>query len=201
MTALALPTSPLPASASPRPIIFGGWLTPTGGGDEQFLARLGSRWALDVVTPNLKPEPDGRLWASVLTDAWFNGTTVLYPWPEPGLVLPPSGLPVVDGRVVNGGTTLQVTGKSGAYVPPVGKAFSVIHAGRRYLHRVKAVALLDAVTMSLQVAPMLRVAMASGDVCEFDKPMIEGKVSGNAKSWTLIPARVQSLSFSIEEIA
>ena len=55
--------------------------------------------------------------------------------------------------------------------------------------------------MSLPIGSMLRISPADGDVCEFGLPMIEGKLAGDDKGWTMIPARVQGLSFTISEIA
>ena len=56
-------------------------------------------------------------------------------------------------------------------------------------------------TAIIPIGPMLRITPADGDVCEFAVPMIEGKLSGDQSGWTMIPARVRGLSFTISEIA
>lgn len=196
-----LPPKPLPKSASPSPIVFGGWQTPPTGGIEQWLGFMGSRMAMAIETPNLLPEPDGRLWTAALLDAWLTGETVACYFPQPGLVIGHPGKIVVDGGD-QAGMMLRIRAATPNYTFRRRQFFSLRHAGRRYLHYVREQTTVgNDGRASLPIGPMLRVMPADGDECEFAKPMIEGKLSGDANGWTMIPARVRGLSFTISEIA
>ncbi len=205
-----LPDSPLPRSASPAPIVFGGWQTPPTGGIESWLGFMGSRLSMAIETPNLLPEPDGRLWTAALLDAWMTGETVACRFPQPGfdvgapvaLIAPGQpGAIVVDG-VDQAGMILNVRGVEPGYAFKRRQFFSLIHGGRRYLHYVRQQVIAgEDGRAAVPIGPMLRVSPADGDICEFGKPMIEGKLSGDANGWKMIPARIQGLSFTISEIA
>lgn len=196
-----LPATPLPKSASPAPIIFGGWQTPPTGGVEQWLGFMGSRLSMAIETPNLQPEPDGRLWTASLLDAWMTGETVACPFPQPGFDVGSPGRIVVDG-VGQSGMVLNVRGATPRYVFNRRQFFSLRHGGRRYLHYVRQAVRAGADgRAAVPLGSMLRVQVSDGDVCEFGVPIIEGKLSGDADGWTMIPARVRGLSFTVSEIA
>lgn len=198
---IALPLFPLPAKAEPAPIVFGGWQTPPTGGVEQWLGFMGSRMSMAITTPRLKPEPDGRLWTAALLDAWFTGTPVACRFPQPGLPIGAPGQPVVDGAG-QGGMTLNLRGFTPGYAIRQRQFFSIVHAGRRYLHFASARAVSGADgKVALPIAPMLRVQLVDADVCEFAAPMIEGKLAGDAKGWAMIPAKIDGLQFTIAEVA
>jgi hypothetical protein len=198
--ALALPTSPQPFNASPRPLVPGRWQKPGAiGGAETYLDRLGARWALDIVMPRLKPEPDGRTWAAILTRAAMEGEEVLFPWPQPGLVIGSPGTPLVAGAG-QAGTTLNADGFSASYAIRAGQFFSIVSGGRRYIHSVRtAVTASGGGVAALSIVPPLRVSPTDNAVLEFAIPLIQGKLTGEQPGWTFIPARVEQLRFSIEE--
>ncbi|WP_242095417.1 hypothetical protein [Sphingomonas sp. CROZ-RG-20F-R02-07] len=203
---IILPSSPLPKSATPAPIVFGGWQTPATGGVESWLGFMGSRLSMAIETPNLRPEPDGRLWTAALLDAWLTGEPVACRFPQPGLVsrvgLPAGGTGVAVDGAGQAGMTLNVRGMAAGSSVVRRQFFHIMHAGRRYLHYATGSVLADANgTAAVPIGPMLRIQPDDGDHCEFGEPMIEGKLSGNDKGWTMIPARVQGLSFTIAEIA
>ncbi|MBW6524417.1 hypothetical protein KZ810_12990 [Sphingomonas sp. RHCKR47] len=196
-----LPPSPLPRSASPSPIVFGGWQTPPTGGIETWLGFMGSRLSMAIETPNLMPEPDGRLWTAALLDAWLTGETVACRFPQPGFHVGAPGKVVVDGAG-QAGMVLNIRGATPRYSFRRRQFFSLLHGGRRYLHYVREPVMVGANgRASVPIGPMLRVEPADGDKCEVSVPMIEGKLSGDASGWKMIPARVQGLSFTISEIA
>jgi hypothetical protein len=199
--AILLPSSPLPLSATPEPRIFGGWLTPTMGGEEQFLARIGNRFAMTVTTPRLKPEPDGRLWVAALVEAWMTGGVVAMPFPQPGLEIGDPGAPVVDGAGQSG-SLLRIRGFAPGYAMRRGQFFPVRDGGRRYLHMATAATVAGADgRLTLPVAPMLRIRPGDGALCDVARPMIEGKPGGDRAAWTHVRARMQGLTFTITEIA
>jgi hypothetical protein len=194
---IVLPTAPLPQSATPHYLDFGGVQTPPGGGASQKLNRLGDRYAIDITTPRLKPEPDGRIWVQRLQRAMKRGA--IYPFPQPGLIIGNPGSPVVDGAG-QAGSLLALRGFAPGYTVREGQYFSIIHGGRRYLHSAAVQTTANgAGTMTLSITPMLRIAPADGATCEFAEPMIEGFLGGNEMAWTLVIARVQGLTFTITE--
>jgi hypothetical protein len=196
--AIPLPSTPLPKEATPRPLDFGAWQTPPNGGVAQRSEHVGSRFALDVTTPGLKPEPDSRIWVSRLLQGV--SSTVIYPFPQPGLVIGSPGAPVVDGAG-QAGTTILLTGFTVGYVVREGQFFSIIVAGRRYLYAATADRTADAQgKIALPIWPALRVSPANGGVCEFAAPKIEGALSGNERGWTHVIARTRGLTFTITEV-
>lgn len=195
---IILPPHPLPTSATPRPLDFGAWQTPTGGGAAQRLERNGSRFAIDIVTPNLKPEPDSRIWVSRLVQGVAG--TVLYAFPQPGLRIGAPGSPVIDGAGQAGMAPL-LRGFTPRYSVREGQFFSLVTGGQRFLYMATAGVMADASGhAAVPVWPPLRRSPADGDVCEFARPMIEGALSGNEKGWTLVRARTQGLQLTVAEI-
>lgn len=198
---IALPTAPLPQSVTVSPVLFGGPILAGLGGEDQYINRLGSRWQLDVQTPRLVPEPDGRLWTDVLAQAWVTGERVSFAVPQPGLAIGDPGTPVINGSGQTG-SGISLRGFAGSYLIRRGQFFSIMSGGRRYLHRVAhpvdigATAAGDSI---FGILPMLRVSPADGDTVEFLNPAVEGIVLGDQRSWTHVIARTQGLKFSIRE--
>lgn len=198
---IALPTSPLPKSATIRPVLFGGPLLADLGGEDQWLNRLGSRWELEVTTPRLKPEPDGRQWTSALAQAWFTGERVSFAVPQPGLAIGSPGAPVVNGGGQTG-SSLFIRNFTPGYFLRVGQFFSIASGGRRYLHKVAGTGDFGADGLGLSsfpIQPMIRVSPTDGAVCEFLNPTIEGLLIGDERQWTQAPARTEPLRFVIRE--
>lgn len=194
---ITLPTPRLPQSATPRLMNMGSW---QGGGADQFVERLGTRWALDVQMPRLRPEPDGRVFGAALANAHASGDTVLWPWPQPGLDLGTPGTPRVNGAN-QAGKVLVADGFTAGYVPRAGQFFSIVSGGRRYLHQIAAdVTANGSGQASLQLTTRLRVPPADNAVLEFGAPFIEGKLAGDSVQWTLAAYRIDPIAFSIEEL-
>lgn len=203
MADLYLPEMPLPKAASPAPLVFGGWQTPPTGGEETWLGFMGNRMSLELETPNLMPEPDGRLWTSVLLEGWVNGLIVGCRFFQPGLrsmAFAAAGQQIEVDGAGQAGSVLKLKGFA-PFAPVLRREFfSIVTAGRRCLHWASAQGIADEDgKVSLSISPMLHVQPADGDLCEFGKPMIEGKVGGDSKGWTIIPARIQGLKFTITE--
>lgn len=203
MADLYLPERPLPKAVSTVPIVFGGWQTPPTGGEETWLAFMGSRFSVELQTPNLIPEPDGRLWTAALLDGLMEGLIVGCRFHQPGLrslAVASSGDAIVVDGADQAGTVLNLRGFLPGAVVLNREFFSIVTGGRRCLYRARAQAVADeAGRMALSIGPMLHVQPGDGDVCEFGRPMIEGKITGDKKAWTNIPARIESLTFTISE--
>lgn len=167
-------------------IDFGGQLKPFMGGPVQTIMRLGSRFALEVELPTMRTEPDGRLWGARLVRAKIFGA--LMGFRQDGLAIGLPGAPVVDGAGQTG-FALHLRGFRGSYAVREGQAFSLVHAGRRYLHFAAAPGIADGSgALTLSIYPMLRISPTDGDLCEFSAPMIQGSLSGNEVAWTRMTA-------------
>lgn len=166
----------------PRMMDWGGVLKPALGGPTQTILRMGTRHAIDITLPTMRAEPDGRVWSSRLRQAKLYGALIV--WRQDGLVIGIPGSPVVNGAGQTG-TTLALRGFRGGYAVREGQAFSVINAGRRYLHfaAASAIAAGDG-TLSLSIFPMLRISPADGDAAEFAVPHLQGSLSGNELAWS-----------------
>ncbi|UAK23676.1 hypothetical protein [Sphingomonas nostoxanthinifaciens] len=162
---------------------FGGVLTPPLGGPAQKLNRMGNRYSLDIEPPTVATEPDGRIYAGLLSMALTQGG--LFAFPQPGLAIGNPGAPVVNGGGQLG-STLALRGFTPGYVIRFNQFFSIILNGRRYLYASGAdIAADGAGNVSLPLALMLRRAPADGATCEFAQPYIEGWLKGQVVSWKL----------------
>jgi hypothetical protein len=194
---ITLPTPRQPQRATPRLLVQGQWQT---GGADQFIDRLGTRWALDVQMPRLRPEPDGRNFAAALMAAAAAGDTVIWPWPQPGLPIGSPGSPLVNGAG-QAGKTLVADGFATSYPWKRGQFFSILSGGRRFIYQIDADGAANGSGGgAIALTTRLRVSPADNAVLEFAAPMIEGRLAGDAAAWTLASYRVEPISFSIEEL-
>ena len=178
---ILLPSRPGPKAEKPRLIDFGGQLKPALGGPVQTILRLGTRHGIDITLPNMWAEPTGRVWSSRLRQAKIYGA--LWHWRQDGLAIGLPGAPVVDGGG-QAGSAIALRGFRPGYAVREGQAFSLVSAGRRYLHFAGAPGVADgAGRLALGIFPMLRVIPADGDLCEFAQPIMQGSLSGNEASW------------------
>ena len=195
---VALPTLRPPKTANMRPLDFGAWQTPVGPGAAQRLERLGSRFALDLVTGQLRWAEDRRAWISALLRGVSD--TVVYPVPQPGLIIGTPGAPRVNGGG-QAGQSLSLAGFAAGYVVRNAQMFSIITGGQRFLYAAVADAQVDgAGNVAVSVWPPLRRSPNANDACEFAAPMIEGALSGNEKGWTDERAHTVGLQLTITEI-
>ena len=196
--AIALPTSPLPNSVTPRPLDFGSWQEPALGGPVTRLDRLGNRFAMDVTTPQLRPEPDGRIWVSRLLQAI--GGEVTYAFPQVGLSIGAPGASVVNGAG-QAGASLLIRGLAPGYTIRDGQFFNVHGStGRAYLHAAIADVVASAGGLAtVAIWPMLRISPGDGSTVNLAAPIIQGRLLGNEKGWTLQRAGMRGLEFTVAE--
>lgn len=195
---VALPILRPPKTANMRPLDFGAWQTPTGPGAAQRLERLGSRFALDLVTGQLRWTEDRRAWISALLRGVSD--TVLYPVPQPGLLIGTPGFPIVYGGA-QAGQSLALAGFNAGYMVRSGQMFSIVTGGQRFLYASTSDVTADgAGRATVQIWPPLRRSPSANDVCEFAVPLIEGALSGNEKGWTDERAHTVGLQLTISEI-
>ena len=174
---ILLPSEPALKTDTPTMLDWGGSLTPPNGGPTQTLLRLGTRHAHDFTVPPMETEPHGRIWSAKLRMAKLYGA--LLPFGQDGLNIGAPGAPLIDGSGQSG-SAIALKGFRPWYAVRLGQAFSLVHAGRRYLHFAaeQGIAGADG-KMALPIFPMLRVIPDDADVCEFGRPMIQGSLSGN----------------------
>lgn len=197
---LALPDYPGPNEAVPEMRVFGGVITPPKGGASQNLRRLGSRYAMRITLPRMKPEPHGRLWASALSEAMEAGEAVEIAFPQPGLEIGNPGAAAINGAGQSG-SVLNLKGMTPGYTIRKGQFFHFSHNGRKFLHSANEAKVVSGTgIVQLPIKPMLRVSPGDSVICEFVEPMIEGFLEGNRQSWTQQRARTVGLSFTIFEV-
>lgn len=194
---ILLPTAPGIRAAKPRLLDFGGWLSSPMGGAAQRLNRIGNRFALDVDVATSRSTQEGRIIVSRLMQGLTAG--IIMPFPQdfdPGAV--------GTATAVNGGgqtgSTLNIDGFPADYLVHEGQFFSVIFAGRRYLHAAAADGAASGTgTIALPIFPMLRMSPNDNAVCEFAQPMFEGFIQGNQVEYALQAAPFLDVSFTVAE--
>jgi hypothetical protein len=194
---VTLPASPAPASADVTLLDFGAVLEPGLGGPSQYIGRLGDRFEVTVQMPTMVAEV-ARVFISRLMQA--KKSSLVMPFPNPGVVVGAEGAPRVDGAG-QAGTLLVVDGLPANKALKEGWPFSVIVAGRRYVHVLAAdVAANAGGQAALTIEPMLRVSPSDNAVMELAQPMIEGFVQGDGLPWSVDVAAHVGLSFTVREI-
>lgn len=195
---ILLPTSPGIRTAKPRLVDYGSVQTPPLGGVSQRLNRIGNRFSLDVDAATSSSIDKGRVLVSRLMQGMTQGVLLPFPQDFPNEA---TGAPVINGGGQQG-SALQLHGFDPNAPIFEGQFFSLIFAGRRYLHSIAADTSANNQGAALiSLFPMLRVSPNDGAVCEFAQPMIEGYLSGNALEYQLQTAAFVDVSFTITEAA
>jgi hypothetical protein len=184
---VAFPILPRGTTLGARLVRYGGDLVSVLGGPTQRIARLGSRYLVEVQLPTLDAECAGR-WLGAVLQAEARGETVTLTLPQ---MNPVAGL--------TGGTGTGAVGASeityaGAAVLP-GTWFSFFANGRNYLHLVTAQTAAD----TLAISPRLRAAMPAATLLEFAHPKLEGYCDDT--SWSLEFVRFVGHTFTLTESA
>ena len=199
MSAITLPSTPAPWSATPRYRGFGGPMTPPLGGQAQSFSRLGDRWGVDFVFPALAA-PYAEAFIAARVKARKSGSTVQIGFPQPAVGAATAGA----GAQVNGGsqtgTSLVIKNCAGGTIP-AGSFFSVSVSGRNYLYMVDTALALSGGGGTASIGPMLRASPADGAAVNFVTPQIEGFLSGTDDQWTLAMLKWTSFKFSVDEVA
>lgn len=171
---IALPSDPYFVSCTPRVVASGNDLTSPVGQVVQRILRLGDKFAADIIMPPM---------TGATADKWFSKlmqgarSTVVFDWPLPddGVGIP--GAPLVKGAA-QVGTSLIIDGLTPGYTLKDGQFFSIIQAGRRYLHMATAdVVASGAGQFTVSFLPMLRVSPSDNAVVEIAQPKIEGLIN------------------------
>lgn len=198
MTNVTFPASPLPQSANPKPVDYGAWQAPIAGGNSMRLDRLGNRFTMDVSMPRMKPEPTGRLWVSALLRSI--GNFVLFPFPQPGLVIGTPGSALIDGAGQTG-STLKLKTMTVGYVIREGQFLNADDGTYAALFMCTADTTVGSDgKATVPIWPMIRNSPQNGAPSYIAAPFIMGKLSGNEQGWTLERAGTRGLQFTITEV-
>ncbi len=200
MTIIALPLTPAPNGATPLLRDFGGVLTPFLGGPEQRINRVGTRFGIRVTMPPMESDEAGRRFVSKLLQA--RQGRALMKWPQLAFDPGATGNPLINAAVT-GGSAIPIKGLPAGYAAKDGQFFSIIRAGRRYVHMFTGDGAANGSGgLAAQIFPMLRTSLLVNDVIELAQPMIEGHVlPGEELAWEMSLERNIGLSFSIMEAA
>lgn len=174
---------------------FGGTLTGPLGGADQRVNRLGNRWRMVITLPPMRPA-EAEAWAVDLARGLRTGVRMVVP--EPDMPAGSPGPVQVNGAGQAGGT-LSIDSGTPGHVIRKGKWFSILSAGRRYLHKVAAPLQLDGAGAGIvQLEPLLRVVPADNALVELALPMIEGLIE--RPSWAIDSRRIaEGVTFAIRE--
>ncbi len=179
-----------------RPRLFSGNQEGVLGGEDLPIPRMGDRFAVDIVTSQLRQDAASRDLIGLLMEATTADARIELRLPNAPRSLG-SGI-VIDGAGQTGSTILL----RGAYRQTefVRRFFSIVHGGIHHVYMVRGRAMADADgRVALPIWPMLRFISADGDVCHFDQPMIEGQLVGFDKGAGFQSNRTKPLTFSIQE--
>lgn len=195
---IELPGGVNPASFTMRLVDFGGVQSPSLGGKDLRVNRLGNRFACDVTLPPL-PNATGLIVVSRLIRAKSEGLRIAIPQTNGNQGSP--GTPLLNGAVT-GGTSLVVDGLTAGYAGKEGYWLSIVKSGQHYVHSVAADFTANGSGQAtITIAPAVRVSFPDNAAIYLLDPRIEGNVTGDELSWEYSAARNLSISFSIREAA
>lgn len=185
------------ADLSIRPRLFSGNQEGVLGGEDLPTPRMGDRFAVDVVTAQLRQDADSRLLTAALFEALTGDATIELRVPT---AVKTAGLygAVADGAGQSG-SVLAVRGLTPGSAIRRGAFFSIVHDGVHRVHMVTREVIAVGGKAQVAIWPMLRFLTADGDRCHFDRPMIEGQLLGFDKGAGFVRNRAKPLSFSIQE--
>lgn len=194
---ITLPTCPPARNATMRLISYATDQTPTLGGPQTRVMRMGDRWAGEFTTYVATYAEEGRVYLSRLVRGVSD--TVLINVPEPGMRAQEYGTPLIaTGGAF--GQSIQVKGLGNGRVVPEGKFLSIITGGQRFLYQTTSQVTADGSgNATLAIFPMLRRQPAVNDVVELSVPKMEGYISGNEVQWNITKSKRIGFAFSIQE--
>lgn len=176
------------------PVSLGGVLE--GLTSDEYLGRLGDRWAAQVETPAMQIEPFGRRWSARLLRARREGGIVRIHQPELRIGAP--GAPVVATTTASG-RSIPTSGLTPGYVIREGQWLNYIVGGRRYLDQCTAEVVANVSGLAtVPIQNLLRVSLTAGDTIDLARPCIEGLIKGEFAIPRSVE-RITSFSFTIAE--
>lgn len=197
MALMDLPESPAGRAVGWRLIDFGSTMPGGLGGPSQRINRNGNRWQVTIRLPRMDVSL-AREWQAKL-NAGIEADGVRMRVRQLGLHPGPSGSPVINGAAQSG-KVLSLSGLTPGFVPQFGQYFSLITGGQRYGFKIaepQRVAASGEATLAIE--PALRVEPSDGDIAEFGKPYIEGKLIEVPVEETGVSTLAEGFEFTIAE--
>ena len=146
-------------------------------GAAQRVLRMGSRWSMQVVTPSMPIEPDGRRWAALLTRSLDDGALLRVRQPNRRSGMPATATVITS---VSGGKTVALGALPAGYSFQAGDWVSFIVGGVRFLDQVVVNSTADgAGAATIELVNLVRTTMPVGTVAEIAQPKIEGTIEGD----------------------
>lgn len=180
------------------PLEFGGLLPSALGGATARIERLGDRYSVQVSTPPMKVEPDGRRWSARLMKARREGGIVEIHQPDLNIGAP--GSPVVSATTASG-RSIPVSGLTPYYAVREGQWLNYIVGGQRYLDQVVSQVIADASgAATLTIQNLIRTPLTAGDTIDLATPCIEGWIEGDFSIPRAVE-RITSFNFVVSEKA
>ena len=201
---IELPNGVHPNEATPALIDFGGVQRPNSGAGILRIDRPGNRYRASFMLPTKRIAEQGRVIISRLIRAKSEGLRVPYPLGGVNQGLP--GSPVVHGAGQTG-MAITVRGLTPRYNAKEGFWLSIAEplsggSVQHYLHNVAGGVIADASgAASIPLSEMLRAPFPDGAAIHLRKPMIEGLVAGDERSWNISVSLMTDIDFEIEEAA
>lgn len=194
---ITLPQCPPIRNATMRLISYATDQTPTLGGPQTRILRMGDRWAGEFTTYPALYADEGRVYLSRLVRGMSD--TVLIGVIEPGMRAGDYGTPLIASGGA-AGQSIQVKGLGAGRVVPEGKFLSIVTSGQRFLYQTTSQVTADgAGNATLAIYPMLRRQPAVNDVVELSAPKMEGYVQGNEVQWSVTKSKRIGFVFQIQE--
>ncbi|MBB3034060.1 hypothetical protein [Alteriqipengyuania lutimaris] len=200
---IELPEGVVPNAMAPALMDFGAMQEPSSGASAIRIDRPGNRYRCQFGLPPHQMARHGRVIVSRLIRAKSEGLRV--PFQLAGVHQGNPGLPVVDGGG-QAGMFLAVRNLTPHYAAKEGFWLSIVDESegeaQHYLHNVAGGVAADANGEAvLPLCEMLRAPFADGARVHLAKPMIEGMVSGDERSWEVSLAHHLLTEFEIREVA
>lgn len=171
--AVAITNLPRGARHTIREVSRNRVMTPTFGGPETMIARIGTRSAMDVQVPAIASRGCGPALIAALLRGRTEG--VVIDIPEPKVEVRDYGVPLVNGANQQG-MSLIVDGLPAGAVIPI-KWLSLIVNGRRFAYFITGEVTADGLgRATLPIWPMIRRSPPDNATVELAKPKMEGFV-------------------------
>lgn len=200
---IELPDGVLLTAFSPALMDFGSYQEPSSGAEGQRIDRPGNRYRCGFTVSPHRMADHGRVIVSRLIRAKSQGLRV--PFQLAGVNQGNPGLSVVDGAGQKG-MFLAVRGLTPHYAAKEGFWLSIVDSSsgedQHYLHNVAGGVVADAMGKAvLPLSEMLRCPFADGARVHLAKPMMEGMVTGDERTWEVSLAHHAIVDFEIVETA
>lgn len=193
--AVTVNTGKAPRRARVSPITFNTEMVPPAGGPEQTIQRPGARFEIELEYPPLRGADALALQARLLA-AKMDEAIVEVPQPAK----PPTiaGTPRVNGSGFVG-KSIMADGFAAGDAVVIGQYFSILTAGRYYLHMITTAKTAVSGAMQLDFEPMLRHVPSDNDLLIFNTPYLQGRIVDEGLGFEMDVAALYGFSFTVRE--